>query len=259
MQLYDVHCHLDPFFYKDVESVIERCRKEKVIAFPAGIDPFTNRHVLELQLKHPDIIHPCLGMYPRDALKKETEGTDATLELDYDVDEELGFIEKHKERIVGIGEVGMDFKNGTDPLEQERVFRKVIGLAMKLKKPLIVHSRKAEQKVIEILEEYKYRKIVMHCFYGNHALVKRIRDNNWYFSIPTNVVKDEHFQKVVKETPLRLLLTETDSPFLSPFKDVPNEPSFIKESIKKMAELKSLTEEDVATLLKRNVNYLFGI
>ncbi|MFH2020387.1 MAG: TatD family hydrolase [archaeon] len=259
MKLIDVHCHLDAYTFPDVSEVIERCRKNNVLAFAAGLDPVTNKQVLALQETYPDVIYPCLGLYPRDALKKETENTDEKLDLDYDPDEVLKFIEEHKTRIIAVGEVGMDFKNGTDFKEQERVFRNVVALAIKINKPLIVHSRKAEKEVIDILEEFNYKKIVMHCFCGSHKLVRRIRENNWYFSIPTSIVRDEHFQMIVKETPLSLLLTETDSPFLSPFKDQRNEPSFVIETIKVIAKLKSLTEEDVATLLYRNCQYLFGI
>ncbi len=258
MKLIDAHCHLDPFFYNDVEQVIERCRKNNVKAIAGGIDPFTNRHVLELKQKYPDVIFPSLGLYPRDALRKEAEQANAVLELEYDFEKELGFIRSNKDKIIAVGEIGMDFKNGADVKEQEHRFRKLIELAIEMEKPVVIHSRKAEEEVIRILEEFKYKKVVMHCFCGKQPFAKRVRENGWYFSIPTSIVRDEHFQKIVKETPIRLLLTETDSPFLSPFKDVRNEPSFVIETVKKIAQLKNITEEDVATLVMRNADYLFG-
>lgn len=260
MKLVDVHCHLDKdFFGDDIDKVIDRCKKNNCIAFPVGITPDTNRYVLELQKKYPDVLYPCLGLYPLDALKNELEGKDNQAVLDYNIDKELKFIEDNADKIIAIGEVGMDAKNGTDFIAQEKLFRKTIKLAIKLDKPLVIHSRKMEIKVIDTLEEYEFKKIVMHCFGGKHSQVKRIRNNKWYFSIPTNIVRDQHFQKIVKETPLSQLLTETDSPFLSPFKDQRNEPINVKETIKMISKIKNLPELDVATLIRRNVSHLFGI
>ncbi len=255
MNYIDVHCHLDEFFYKeDIDSVIKRAEENNVKIIPAGVNPDTNRQVLKLQEKYPDTIFPSLGIYPQDALKKETKK-----KQDYDVDSEIKFIEKNKDKIVAVGEVGMDFKDGTDFEQQEKTFKKMIELAIKIKKPLVIHSRKAEMKVIDILEEYNYDKIVMHCFGGKHSQVKRIRENKWCMSIPTSIVRDQHFQKIVKETPLFMLLTETDAPFLSPFRDKKNEPSFVIETIKKIAELRNMTVEDISNILYRNAERMFGI
>ncbi len=260
MNLVDVHCHLDEHFYKgDIDEVIERARKNKVKAIIcAGINPETNRYVLKLKEKYPDIIFPSLGLYPPDALKKELENSPEKMNCSYDVDKELGFIYSNKKNIAAIGEVGMDFKNGSDYETQEKTFRKVIELAIKMDKALVIHSRKAEDKVISILEEYNYKKVVMHCFGGNNKLVKRIRENQWLFSIPTSIVRDEHFQRIVKETPLHQILTETDSPFLSPFKEKKNEPSFVIETIKLISKLRKTPEEDVANIIYLNANRLFN-
>ncbi|MBT3464668.1 TatD family hydrolase [archaeon] len=257
MKLIDVHCHLDNFFYKnDIEKIIKNCKKNNCIVIPAGITPDTNRQVLELKEKYPEIIFPTLGMYPPDALSKDKE-SNSNLEINYDIDEELKFIEQNADKIVGIGEVGMDGKDGIDLEKQEIIFRKTIQLAIKLEKPLVIHSRKTESKVIEILEEYNYRKIVMHCFGGNHKLVEKIRQNQWMFSIPTNAVRDGHFQKIIKETPIHLLLTETDSPFLSPFKEQKNEPINVIETIKIISKIKRLPIEDVANIIYRNATKTF--
>jgi TatD DNase family protein len=255
MKLIDVHCHLDETFYREnLDEVIQRARENNVKMVPAGINPGTNRYVLKLRERYPDIIFPSLGLYPPDALSREI-GSDQ----DYDIDTEIDFIRQNKDKISAVGEVGMDFKDGTDHKKQEETFRKIIRLAMDIDKPLVIHSRKAESKVIEILAEYRYKKIVMHCFGGNHNLVKKIREHQWLFSIPTSIVRDQHFQKIVKETPMHLLLTETDSPFLSPFKEQRNEPSFVIETIKKISELKSLPNEDVANIIYRNAHRWFSL
>ncbi len=255
MKLVDVHCHLDEEFFKDdIDEVIENAKKHKVnFIVPAGVNPETNRYILKIREKYPNVIYPALGIYPPDALTKETGKPQQ-----FDVDEEIKFILKNKENVFAIGEVGMDFKNGTQE-DQEPIFRKMIELAIKLDKPLVVHSRKAEEQVINILEEYDFKRIIMHCFSGKQSLVKRIRKNSWWFSIPTNIVRDEHFQRIVKETPISQLLTETDAPFLSPFKDKKNEPAFVTETIKKIADIKKLNHVDVINLIWKNTKYVFNI
>lgn len=262
MRLVDVHCHLDKHFYPDIKEVMKNCKKNNCLVIPAGITPDTNKEVLELKEKYPDLVYPSLGLYPRDALKKDKE-SNSNLVIDYDPDKELKSIEKNADKIVALGEIGMDFKDGTDFKEQERVFRKCIELAIKLEKAVVVHSRKAEAEVIEILEEYgdknHYRKIVMHCFSGKTKLVQKIREKQWMLSIPTNVVRDEHFKKLIKETPIHLLLTETDSPFLSPFKGEKNQPVNVIETIKIISEIKNLPIEDVSNILFRNAMKTFGL
>ncbi|MEM2138755.1 MAG: TatD family hydrolase, partial [Candidatus Woesearchaeota archaeon] len=204
MKLIDVHSHLDKYFYPDINEVVDNLKIKNAVAISAGINPETNRYVLELSEKYPKLIYATLGLYPRDSFT-EQEIKETGFNLNFDVDEELDFIYSNREKIIGIGEVGMDFKHGKDEEMQEKDFRKVIELAIKINKPLIIHSRKAEEKVIEILEQYskkyKFEKIIMHCFSGNHKLVQKIRNSKWFFSIPTSIVRDQHFQKIVKETP----------------------------------------------------------
>ncbi|NTV23644.1 MAG: TatD family hydrolase [Nanoarchaeota archaeon] len=258
--LADVHCHLDETFFKDdVDKVIENAKKAGLKAIvPAGVDPKTNRNALLLGERYPGLVYPALGIYPPDALKRELEETKDGFSH-YDVDAEIEFISQNASKLWAIGEVGMDFKDGTDFPEQERIFRKLVELAIKIDKPLIIHSRKAEAKVIDILETYNYRRIVMHCFGGNHNLVQKIRDNKWLFSIPTSAVRDQHFQKIIRETPLFQILTETDSPFLSPFKEQRNEPANVVETVKLIAQLRNMAEEDVVGRLWKNTKVLFRI
>jgi len=132
-----------------------------------------------------------------------------------------------------------------------------LTLAEKIKKPVVIHSRKAEKECIEIIETFKIKNVDMHCFSGNFKLVKKVQDNGWFFSIPTNIVRLFHFQKIVEETPMSQLLTETDSPYLSPFIEKRNEPSFVVETIRKISEIKKLNEEEVKKLIFMNFQKIF--
>jgi len=102
------------------------------------------------------------------------------------------------------------------------------------------------------------KKIVMHCFSGRKHLVRRIVDNSWYLSIPCTVTRTQQFQENVQLQDLSRILTETDAPYLSPFPDIPrNEPSFIIESLKKIAELKRMDAIEVANNIYKNYQDVF--
>jgi TatD DNase family protein len=255
----DAHCHLEhPDFSEDVDSVVVRARQAGLShILTNGVNPETNRLALELSRKH-DIVDLCMGIYPPDALRNEVQSGEFSLELKpFDIDEEISFIEQHKDNIIAVGETGLDFATGTEQEEQVGLFMKMIELAKRLDKPIVVHSRKAESRVIDILEQSGYDKVLMHCFMGKFKLVQRIAENGWCLSIPTNVVRSEQFQKIVKEVDLSKLLTETDAPYLSPFRDERNEPAFVVESVKKIAEIKQLEFQEAANNIFLNFQRLF--
>lgn len=250
--LIDVHAHLDwPDMIKDIDGIIQRARDAGVkVVIANGVDRESNRKVLELSGKY-DLVHPALGIYPIDALQTE-QGEDFK---ETDIDKELEFIRSKDP--VAIGEVGLDLKNGQDLEMQQELFRKLIDIAKEKDIPVIVHSRKAEKECIDLLEETGCKKVVMHCFSGRKHLVKRAADLGYYFSVPTNVVKSEQFQDLVRTVHISKLLTETDSPFLSPFPGKTNEPAFVIESLKKIAELKGMTLDDTANNIFMNYQNLF--
>ena len=256
--LIDIHSHLDhPLIYKKIDEIITNAKNAGVRhIITNGIDPSTNRICLELSKKY-DIVKCGMGIYPRSLLKKEVEEGYSTVNPAFDIDEEIEFIRKHKKDIVAVSEVGLDFSFGENK-QQIEDFEKMIKLAEDLKKPIVVHSRKAEQKCVEVLESSNLKNIVMHCFCGRKTLVKRICSNGWFFSIPTSIVRAEQFQMIVNEVPLSQLFCETDSPFLSPFKDKRNEPAFIVESYKKIAEIKKMDFTEVVNNVYMNWQKLFG-
>ena len=254
----DVHAHLDHYLIKDrLDEIIENAKKAGVKAIiTSGVNHSTNLIALEISKKHKDIVKCAFGLYPRDAFTRE-ESDEAYKTETHNIDEELAFFEKHKNDFIAIGEVGLDYYNGKDKEMQTKDFIKIIHLAKKLGKPLIIHSRKAESDALDILEKEGAKKVVMHCFSGNKNLIKRAAKLGYYFSIPTNIVRAENFQSLVKEVNISQLLTETDAPYLSPFKDKKNEPAFIEETIKKIAQIKGMTEHDVMQNIYMNYQKLF--
>ncbi len=256
----DIHSHLDhPTLLPQMESAIERARMAGVRhIITCGITPQTNRICLDLSRKY-DIVECAMGLYPKDALRREIakEGTNETFTFsEYDTDEEIDFIRKHKKDIVAISEIGLDFMNGESG-EQRNDFRKMLDLAKDLDKPVIIHSRKAEQHCIEMMEDADTKKVVMHCFCGKSNLVERIVKNGWFLTLPTSIVRAQQFQNIAKTVPITQLFCETDSPYLSPFKELPNEPAFVVESYRKLAEIKGMTIEETAQNVYMNWQRLF--
>ena len=245
--LVDVHCHLNSdVFDKDRNEVIKRAEKIGMTIIDSGTCMKDNKKSLELSKKY-SIVKSSFGLYPIHAISlKEKE-----------LEKEIDFIKKNKENIIAIGEIGLDALEDKNLESQKKIFEKILGIAEKMKKPVVIHSRKAEKECIDILDTFKIRNIDMHCFTGNFKMVKRVQDNGWTFSIPTNITRLFHFQKIVEETSISQLLTETDSPYLSPFKEERNEPSFVVESVKKISEIKKLDEEETKKLIYMNFQKFF--
>lgn len=264
MLLVDVHCHLmHEMFKKDLNQVIESAKKNNVKAIiTSGVNTPTNREALELAEKYPDIIKCSLGVYPVDALGV-IEGDESGLTraiAPMNVDEEIEFIAKNKNKIIAVGEAGLDFKiynKEEQVIKQKENFMKVIELCEKIKKPLVVHSRRAEKECVEMLETSTLRRVDLHCFEGNKKIIKKAEELGYCFSIPPLILKLQHFQTMTEMVDINQLLTETDAPWLSGIPGERNEPSFVERVIKKIAEIKKMTSEDVANNIFMNYQRTF--
>lgn len=249
----DVHCHLDKLIEEDISAAqaIKNASKNGVKKMIVnGTDSQQNKIILELAEKHKEVL-PALGIYPIDALKLS----------EAEIDKEIEFIKENKKLISAIGEVGLDLKEEElhKTLDKQKIIlKKFVNLAIKLNKPVIIHSRKAELHTIELLEELNTKKVIMHCFSGKMSLVDRIVKNNWLLSIPANSHYAQQFQDVIKRVPILNLLCETDTPYLHPLKEWPNEPANVIYSYKKIAEIKKISLEEVEKQIENNFNQLFS-
>lgn len=279
MNLIDVHCHLNHEDFKNnLDEVIDRAKKAGVkIIIVSGTSPEGNQEVFKLSEKYPDIIKVSYGIYPIDALGLGCD--EAGLpehQGPIDLDKEFETIRQNLDKIISVGEVGMDFYwDQEHHQKQKENFRKIVKFVKSIKKPILIHSRKAEAECIEILEEEIGRKeikkdgnggidveteipVIMHCFSGKKSLRSKAEELGYYFSIPPHIIKASNFQSLVKKTDLKRLLTETDAPWLSPFPNQKNEPAFVTETIKKIAEIKGISEEEVAKQVWENYEKIFG-
>jgi TatD DNase family protein len=137
------------------------------------------------------------------------------------------------------------------------VFQRVIEFTEKIKKPIVIHSRRAEANAVEMLESSKIKNIVMHAFEARKNLIKKVADNGWYFSIPATIGKSQQFQTVAEIANINQLITETDGPWMSPIPGEMNEPKNVLLAVKKIAEIKKFTVEETANNIWLNFQKVY--
>ena len=257
MYLVDVHAHLDnEKFASDLPAVIGRWKANGVVAVIAqGLNHESNVKTLELAKRDPTI-KVALGLYPCEATAvRARDGYVRSTSVG--VVETLRFIQEHADEIVAIGEVGLDLQESDDIEAQRDVLRAIIRLAKRIHKPVILHSRKAEKEVLDLLEEEGMARAVLHCFTGSRKLLERGVRMGLFFSIPTSVVRNQQFRENAALVPIGQLLTETDAPYMAPMKDLRNEPANVRDAIAAIAEIKRLDPTEAANAIYHNYQKLF--
>ncbi len=174
----------------------------------------------------------------------------------------LPSIEKHVDKLVAIGEIGLDFtpkyiKTGADKDQQKKVLVQQIELAKKHDLPINVHSRSAGKQTLDVLIENGVEKALLHNFSGKASTAMEGVKSGYYFSIPPFAVTSEQKRKLVRQVPLENLMLETDSPALGPANCGRNVPSNITLSCEFIAQVKNVDPEHVARITLENTLKLF--
>lgn len=264
MPFVDVHTHLThEKFAHDLPEVIHRAEAAGLGAIVVnGLEPVSNSQILDLARRYP-VIKPALGIYPLEGIAALLPEDFPHARKPFDVDAEISRIAacaRNKE-IIAVGECGLDgYWVGEDTFaEQERVFIALVEVAIENDLPLIIHSRKCERRVLEILAHYQVKKADLHCFCGKTKLAERYAEaHGWCFSIPANIHGHQGFQSLSRALPIECLLTETDAPYLAPLRGERNEPSNVIGTIAFLAQLRGLTEEEMQAQVWKNYSHLFG-
>jgi len=250
----DSHCHLDHEpLYQNLNDVILRSKNigiTKLLTICTNLDSFENiKKIINLD----PIIYGTFGIHPHDS--------DSNLISKDEIIENSSYSKK----IIGVGETGLDFYyNNSDKKNQIKSFINHIEACLDLKKPLIVHSRSAEKETFDTLNEYKNTdiKILMHCFTGSQNFAKKLLDLNSYFSASGIITfkNSSELRDTFAFIPNDKIIVETDSPFLAPLpmRGKKNEPSFIKFTLEKLAEIKKINFEKMDEITTKNFNILFS-
>ena len=249
----DSHCHLDhePLL-ENIDSIIKRSKDVGINKLLTICTTLKSFETIKILLKKDPIIFGTYGIHPH-----ETE-TDVINKNDI-----IDNINKN-EKIIGIGETGLDFfYNHSNKQRQIDSFNTHIEASILLKKPIIIHSRNAEDETYDILNSYKSNelKILMHCFTGSLKFAKKLLKLGAFFSASGIITfkNSVELQHTFKTIPLDRLLIETDSPFLAPIpmRGKKNEPSFIKYTAEKLSLIKEKTVKQIIDLTTKNFNKLF--
>jgi len=200
-----------------------------------------------------DIVYASVGVHPHEVK-----------DLEQDAYERLRILARQK-KVVAVGEIGLDFYYEHSPRAvQFRHFADQLDLAVELGLPVIVHDREAHRETLEFLGYRKGRlRGVIHCFSGDLQMAKKCVDMGFVVSIagPITYKKSEELQKVAREMPLETFLIETDAPYLSPepWRGKRNEPAYVIQTARRIAELRGIEAKDVEIATEINARNLFGL
>lgn len=258
MNFVDTHCHLQLIHEKmgptsSVQGIIQAAKAEnvnKLLTVSGSLDDL--QRVVAIVEEFPNVFG-ALGVHPHDASKMQESHFD--------------FIKAHLQhaKISALGEIGLDYYYEYSPKEiQKEVFLRYLKLANEYEKPVVIHTRDAEEDTIEILKKYGANlKGVVHCFTGSLELAQFIVKEcpNLFLGF-TGVITFKNAQKireVVQATPIERIFIETDSPFMAPepFRGKTNQPSYIPYILNKVAQIKGLAEIEVLNITNHNCEFLF--
>jgi len=252
---FDTHAHLDLEPLCDTEEQVVRCAREAGVSriVTIGIHPDSSENAVGIAHRHAGV-YAAVGLHPHGA-SHFSDSILARLE-------ELSRCDK----VVGIGETGLDFFRNRSPREAQRnAFREQIRLARRRNLPVIVHDRIAHGEILSILAEENAAEVggIIHCFSGDYEMASKAIGMNFLISIPGAITyKGSEVQaEAVRKIPLEKLLIETDCPFLAPLphRGKTNEPAFVPLVARKIAEIKGLAPEDVGRVTTLSALRIFRI
>ena len=245
MRPVDCHCHLDFDRYDDDrDQVLERAQEKLEFIVNAGCSLERNRKTLDLAEKYEDFVIPNLGIHP-------------TFTDDFENLEEVKNQIRENEP-AAVGEIGLDHHHVTEEemrKKQRNVFREFLELAEDLGKPVVVHSREAEQETIDTLKEYDLPEVMIHCFNGTPEQAREAADHGFTVGVTTQILYSARVERIVEELSIENIVLETDSPFL--YQGERNEPVNVVESAEKISELKNVSKEEVVNATTGNARKIF--
>ncbi|MFW9844494.1 MAG: TatD family hydrolase [Candidatus Thorarchaeota archaeon] len=247
VRLIDTHSHIAGHeFDDDLSEIMEESSRLGLAIISSSIENDEWDRNLEICRKY-ELLFASIGLNP----EKWTE-TEAAIKV----------IRENSPEIVSIGEVGLDHYKIRDHKERElqrTAFVEIIGLATELSLPIQIHSRSAGRAALEVLEKENASLVHMHAFDGKSSLARMAsNDLEYYFSIPTSVVRSPQKRKLVKAVNIERLLIETDSPVLAPEKGTRNTPLNLPIVIQEIARILRRDEEELQRIILENTLRLYS-
>ncbi len=254
MKLIDAHVHLsDAEYVGHIDELIADAKNAGVTALVTNsMDLKTCINDIKLAQEYPDLVIPALGIHPWNVnVLKENE-----------LQETIDFIQKQKGIVKAIGEIGLDYKYETIWEKQTIVFDKMLHLAETLELPVIIHSRGTTDKIVEMLPSYNLKRVLLHWFSHPMSALAKALDNGYFITEGPPATYSNGIREVIDNTPITNLLTETDGPvtyWKQPFNGQLTKPSYIRNVVTAVAEIKKMHAENVAEQIIKNFETFFNI
>ncbi len=250
IKIIDTHAHLyDSAFSFDRSGILVSARAVGIIGVISVSETLKDADFnLNLTKIHPEIL-PAAGLYPGNPDMEHAKKIQK-------------FIKANHEKLVAIGEIGLDFWIAKDEETkdlQKEIFSQFIDLSQEWELPLNVHSRSAGRHAIAMLLEKNAKLVQMHAFDGKASSALPAVEAGYFFSIPPSIVHSKQKQKLVKQLPLSSILLETDSPVLGPNPDERNVPANITIAAEAIAEIKNIPVEQVYEETLNNTLQLYNV
>ncbi|MEM4409081.1 MAG: TatD family hydrolase [Candidatus Caldarchaeum sp.] len=242
----DVHCHLtEEPLYTSLGKILEEAKQAGVFAVITSGIGYADC-LKALSIADNSFVHASLGIEPYDL---------------NDYEKVIELIERNKDKIVAVGEVGLDYYWGKRETRENqlRVFKEFISLANKTGLPLVIHSRSAGKYALDVLIEAGAEEVVMHAFDGAASEAARGASKGFFFSVPPSVVRSEQKQKMVKRLGLENLMLESDAPVLGPERGIVNTPANIRISAEAISRLKNIPLDKVVEVTSENAKNIFRL
>jgi TatD DNase family protein len=256
LKFVDAHIHLSDEEYSGcIEEIMQEAKVSKVVVLVSNsMDLKTSVKSLELAERFKGTVYAALGIHPWTVNKLTEEELDQTLALIKG--------QSDNESFVAVGEIGLDSKYMDIWGKQLKVFESMLRVAEELRLPVIIHSRGTTVQIVDMLPSYKLQKVLLHWFSNPISALSKAVEMGCYISEGAPTVYLEEIRDVVRKIPIDRLLTETDGPvhfYRPPFKGKRTTPAFIPEIVNAMAELKSMSPENVADQVAKNFEDFFGL
>ena len=273
---FDSHTHLNlAAFDKDREEIIKKTLEQGVFVINIGTCYETSKKAIEIAQQYENC-WATVGLHPSHTIPMKVDKNELAINTEENISEAETFNEKfelllEEPKVIAIGECGLDYSYLKDFSEKDQIkhekmeekeFRKQIQVAKKYNLPLSLHVRDLYEEALIILEEEKYKGgAVFHFFTGKVNQAQKILEKGFYLGFSGIITYSETMNDVIKDAPLEKILIETDAPYVAPipYRGNRNEPIYVKEVAKKIAQIKKLPLKKIEEATFENTLRLFGI